>query len=103
MLPGFLRRKASNLTVAINTPSVETVVEPEPEPSKEMVPYNNPFNREDIRSVQVWYRKFWSTDTEFTASGSIEFKQGSTSGKQEFNGPTIEDILEQMAKFVKSL
>lgn len=97
MLPQLFK-KAQALTEAVNESHGTQA-----EYTSSVAPYNNPFNREDIISVNIYYRKFWSTDKEFKASGSIDFKRGNTNGTQNFKASTIEEVLEDMAKFVKSL
>ena len=65
--------------------------------------HEDPFTRDCIKNVHIFYRKCWSTDTHWTCTGSIEFQKGNTKGEQKFETHTIEDTLEEMAKFIKTL
>lgn len=62
----------------------------------------DPFKKDSIRKVQVVFQDFWSNGV-WKADGYIDFKEGNTSGQQKFDGTSIEDVLEKMAAFVKTL
>lgn len=99
MLPGFLR-KASEVTKLVPTTNVK---EDKQQTSQGVTKlHEDPFNREGIKEVFLHYRQFWKSDP-WECIGHITFTSGDTSGRQDFKGPTIEDVLEKMAIFIKSL
>lgn len=57
---------------------------------------NNPFLKEKVESIWMCYHM-----GEFR--GHIEFKNGSSEGKQNFKGNSFEDIALQMKEFIDAL
>ena len=97
MLPTIFRKKAEAITQAIpigfktfNTQLANKI-------------HEDPFFKENISSVQIEYYPTRTYNLPFLADGTIRFKAGDTSGSQSFKGQTIEEVLEQMAAFIKTL
>ena len=65
---------------------------------------SNPFKQECIEKIGFYYRKkntFGDVINEFTAS--VKFKNGSTSGEQEFEVSTFPELYQKVMDFCKSL
>lgn len=62
----------------------------------------DPFKKDKLESVHLRYTKFWSKDP-FKWTGEIKFKNGNTSGQQEFEEKELPDILAKMQQFLDSL
>lgn len=62
----------------------------------------NPFDLEKITEINIHSRKRLFEDT-WVHYGTVEFKNGSTKGAQEFEGKDIMDVLKQIYTFVNNL
>ena len=65
---------------------------------------SNPFKQEYIEKITFYYRKkniYGDVIDEFTAY--ISFKNGSTSGEQEFKASTFPELYEKVMNFCDSL
>lgn len=63
---------------------------------------NDPFKKECVAELHIhWYSGKYSFSNGI--SGSVEFKNGTTSGVQKFTGETIADIVQKMESFINSL
>lgn len=62
----------------------------------------DPFVKTKIKSIVIRYRDFWNRD-EWQASGTVEFKNGSTSGSQDFTGETFDDVVMQVKAMIDNL
>lgn len=64
--------------------------------------HSDPFHKDCVKEVVIFYRDFWGRG-QWTATGHICFKNKNTTGKQEFEASTIEEMLVKMAEFIKTL
>jgi hypothetical protein len=64
---------------------------------------NDPFLKKKITNVNV--RAFNSSydENQWYFLGSVRFKNGATSGEQEFEGKDFDDVLIQVKRFLDSL
>ena len=71
---------------------------------KESLPsgLNNPFNKQNIESIYVSFRRGILTG-KWNAYGSIEFKNGNTSGEQKFEGETFDEVVVKIKAFLGEL
>lgn len=61
---------------------------------------NNPFQQSKITGIHVNFTEFMG---KWTARGTVEFKNGLTSGKQGFRADTFDDVVQQIRAFVLEL
>lgn len=94
-LPVLFKKKAEAITnaIPINTKTSNTQIINKI--------HEDPFFRENISSVNLHY--YPNGGYNKPANGEIYFKAGNTGGSQRFEGQTIEEILEKMAEFIKTL
>jgi hypothetical protein len=97
-LPAIFKHKAGEVTTLVT----KSTTIPIPEVNAMSKIHTDPFTRECIKVVHLHFEKFW-TNSPWECIGNVEFTNGNTQGKQKFQGPTIEDVLEQMAVFIKTL
>lgn len=71
---------------------------------KESLPsdLNNPFNKRNIESVYVSFRRGILSGN-WNAYGSVEFKNGNTSGEQKFEGATFDEVVIKIKAFLDEL
>lgn len=71
---------------------------------KESLPsdFNNPFNKQNIESIYVSFRR-GILSGKWNAYGSIEFKNGNTSGEQKFEGETFDEVVVKIKAFLGEL
>lgn len=62
----------------------------------------DPFKKDKVEHIYLRYTKFWHNDP-FTWKGEIAFKNGNTSGKQEFEEKDLPTITNKMQQFLDSL
>jgi len=99
MLNSLIRHNARILDV---TPTIVSQDAENSTASNAVKPYNDPFHRDNLKQITIYYRQPWSNDS-WKATGNIVFKQGNTEGTQQFEAATIELLLEDMARFVQQL
>lgn len=63
----------------------------------------NPFFKDKITCINVYYQPKLFNQNEWEASGSIKFQNGATSGKQDFKAKTFDDCVMQMKAFIEQL
>ncbi len=61
---------------------------------------NDPFNKTSVKSIWVNYSEYGG---KWSANGSVEFKNGSTEGKQKFDGETFDEVVLKMKAFINEL
>lgn len=61
---------------------------------------NDPFNAARITGVSLRYRKFCG---EGTFSGHVEFKNGNTDGRQNFDAANFDELIVKVKAFIESL
>jgi hypothetical protein len=61
----------------------------------------NPFNSNSITHVRVSSTKGFFD--KWIHSGIVEFKNGNTQAEQKFEGENIDDVLNQIRKFIEQL
>ena len=61
----------------------------------------DPFTKNKITSVMIYGFSSW--DNKWDYSGTVEFKNGDTRGKQEIKGSSMDDVYLKTANFIKSL
>ena len=67
------------------------------------VELNDPFNSDCITDISIrTFKRSWG-NTSWCTYGTVEFKKGNTTGKQEFEGKDLVDILKQIHTFVNNL
>ncbi len=59
----------------------------------------HPFNKESVERVMVVFRK-GTFDKEWSAYGTVEFKNRNTSGEQRFDGATFDEVVAQIKSFL---
>lgn len=71
---------------------------------KEKMPsvINAPFKKTSIEAVHVFLTKNIFTK-EFQCTGSVEFKNGNTQGKQTFKAQTFDEVVLQIKAFFETL
>jgi len=62
----------------------------------------DPFKKDKVHSIWLHYTRSMFSST-YVWRGNIEFKNGSTSGKQEFEESDLPVILQKMQQFLDSL
>jgi len=72
---------------------------------KEKMPsvLNNPFLRDRIKSIRVNFIQNVFDENDWSAYGSVEFKNGNTSGEQKFKGATFDEVVLQIKSFFNEL
>lgn len=70
---------------------------------KTMSILKDPFNLDSIKSFRVSCHKSDYFDDKWYFTGSVEFRKGSTAGKQEFEGVSFEDVVLQLREFFNYL
>ena len=63
---------------------------------------NNPFIKKRITRISVHYQKL-TFGNKWVAYGTIEFKNGDTTGKQDFEDSTWDGVVIKMNAFIKEL
>lgn len=63
---------------------------------------NNPFSKNMVTNVSVNYRK-GRFSGKWSATGWVEFKNGKTEGRQDFEGENFDDVATQIREFIKTL
>lgn len=63
---------------------------------------SNPFDATKVERIYISCNKSIFSD-EFRISGSVEFRNSSTRGEQEFKGEDIMDVVQQIYKFLEQL
>jgi hypothetical protein len=63
---------------------------------------NNPFATDKVENIWIHMRKSLFSE-EFSFTGSVEFTNGRTKGKQEFEGTDIMDVVKQIYTFLEQL
>lgn len=63
---------------------------------------NNPFATDKVENIWIHMRKNLFSE-EFIFTGSVEFTNGRTKGKQEFEGADIMDVVKQIYSFLEEL
>lgn len=64
---------------------------------------DNPFGQDKVESISIFMSRNFMDKSVFDIRGNIEFKNKMTSGKQSFTGGSIQDILQQMESFLKTI
>ena len=64
---------------------------------------NDPFSKNCVTDITVYFRQHTFDKTKWSATGIIEFTNGSTSGKHKFTGDTFDDVVLQIKSAIKSL
>ena len=63
---------------------------------------NDPFNSDCITDISIrTFKQRW--DPIWCTYGTVEFKKENTTGKQEFKGTDLVDVLKQIYTFVNNL
>lgn len=62
----------------------------------------NPFSMENVEEIHLHCTKKWFGDG-FNIWGTIQFKNGNTTGKQEFKGDSLGDVFMKIHKFCEKL
>lgn len=62
----------------------------------------NPFAKSKIICISMYAMKSNFSD-KFNYTGSVEFKNGGTEGKQKIEGTSMDDLYIKVAAFVKTL
>lgn len=64
---------------------------------------NDPFKKVSIKAIRVHYSESSFTKGKWLASGTVSFKNGNTSGEQEFKGTDFNDVVIQIKQFIGNL
>lgn len=62
----------------------------------------DPFKKDKVDSISLYYSRLIFSK-EYSWTGHISFKNGNTSGKQQFEEKDLPDILFKMQQFLDSL
>lgn len=62
----------------------------------------DPFNKKSVKNIYVFYQKDLFSDN-WAASGSVEFRNGNTDGKQSFKGESFDDVVLQIKRFLEEI
>ena len=62
----------------------------------------DPFCSENIESITLRTYRNWF-ERGFTTSGTVEFKNGNTEGKQQFEASNLSELFMKIYKFCQSL
>jgi hypothetical protein len=65
--------------------------------------FSNPFNSNSVKQILMWIRKSPWAPYDIEYSATIEFKSGSTSGKQEIVAENFPQLVQKVEAFVKNL
>jgi hypothetical protein len=92
-------------TLRVITPQAEPArTKPEPAraapEAKAITPFNDPFGS---RHVERIYMFIYMHDGKPSVSGSVKFKNGETSGEQEFRADTLEELLLKIKFFIQTI
>lgn len=60
------------------------------------------FRKKHIKSVTVRYFDFWGNGN-YTAEGSIEFKNGSTTAEQKFESETFDGVVKKIREAINRM
>lgn len=63
---------------------------------------NDPFYSKNIESITLRTYKKWFGEG-FTTSGTVEFKNGNTEGKQQFEASNLSELFMKIYEFCQSL
>ena len=62
----------------------------------------DPFDLKNIESISIFFRRYLS-DGQFSSSAWVEFKNGSTEGKQTFEGKSLDEVILKVKHFIEQL
>ena len=65
--------------------------------------FSNPFNSNSVQCIHMYIEKSMWTPYNIEYQASIEFKSGSTSGKQKIVAESFPQLVEKVEAFVKNL
>lgn len=70
-----------------------------------IAPYLNPFGKDCFQNAHIFIRKkqYGPRRGTIVVSGSIEFKNGGTEGKQRFDADDFEGLIAKMKAFIDEL
>lgn len=68
---------------------------------KKISPVTDPFTKDCITAIHTHMMK--QRDGKFSISGSVEFTNGSTEGKQKFNADDFGALVKSMESFIEKL
>lgn len=72
------------------------------EARRQITDIKDPFNQRSMKAVHIHaYQSFFNNTWTYTAS--VEFKNGKTEGKQNFEGANIGEVLIKVEAFIKEL
>lgn len=63
---------------------------------------NDPFNKNNIKRINVSFRELTFTPGTWVASGVVNFRNGNTEGTQNFEGESFDDVVLQIKQFINS-
>jgi hypothetical protein len=66
------------------------------------VTIKDPFGKDKVTDITVYFTKSFIGDN-WSARGSITFKNGQTEGKQQFKGNTFDDVVLQIKTVLNNL
>jgi hypothetical protein len=67
-------------------------------------PITNPFNKASIEGISLHVTKnTLINDSSYSCWGYVEFKNGSTGGKQSFKADTFDELAAQVKAFIEHL
>ena len=66
-------------------------------------PLKNPFEKNKFKSLNIHVFEDIFNEGSFKISGTINFKNGATSGCQDFKAASIPELLQQMQIFLENL
>ena len=62
-----------------------------------------PFKGECIESIHIHANRSWSNPNKFIITGSVKFKNGNTTGTQEFEARNLSELFMEIQKFCSTL
>jgi hypothetical protein len=62
----------------------------------------DPFSKDCIKDITVYYKEKMFDKGVWYARGSVEFRKGSTTGRQEFDGETFDEVVLKIKNFIEN-
>ena len=63
----------------------------------------NPFGAKNIESISVCFHKGYFHPYEWSAYGTVKFKNGNTEGEQKFSGESFDDVVVKIKRMLDTI